>query len=120
MERIGGAGFLHNVITPVDLIVPWAAVPVVVADEIQLAGSFDIESDIKIVGELIEEVRGVGALVSSLAVVRTAHVGSGSDALVRPAVPKKIGIGPDGNHRRRCRERRGREKKNKDPLHGSA
>ena len=85
----------------IDFVVPGAAVPVVVADEVEDAGTFDVERDVAVVGELIEEVGGVGALVAAGAVVGAAHVGARADALVGPVVPHAISVETDGDGRLR-------------------
>ena len=87
IARIGRAGLLDDVVPAVHLVVPGAAVPVVVAGEVEDAGASDVERDVEVVGLLVEEVRRVGGVVAADAVVGAAHVGAHADALVGPAVP---------------------------------
>lgn len=96
VEGIGGAGLADDVVVAIDLVVPGAPVPVVVADEVEDAGRFQVEGDVEIIGFLVEEVGGVGAFVAAAAVVGAAHVGALADSLVGPAVPLQIGVGGDG------------------------
>src|SRR5262249_20297952 len=63
--------------------------------EIQDAGAFDVEADVEVVGLLVEEVAGVGALVAAGAVVSAAQVGAGADPLVGPALPLAGGVPAD-------------------------
>ena len=53
MERVGRAGFPDDVIVSVDNVMPRAAVPMVVAGEIQNAAAFELERDIEIVRKLV-------------------------------------------------------------------
>src|SRR5205085_10352754 len=55
---------------------------------------------VEVVGLLVEEVAGVGALVAAGAVVGAAQVSAGADALVGPALPEAVGVQPDGYLRR--------------------
>src|SRR5258708_2030917 len=84
----------------VDLVVPGAAVPVVVAREGEDAGALDVERHVELVGFLVEEVAGVGGLVAALAVVGAAHIGAGADPLQRPLVPATVGVEADRDHGR--------------------
>jgi len=92
--------FLDDVIDAVDFVVPGAAVPVIVSGEVEHAWSFDVERDVVIVGQLIEEVAGVGRLVAAAPIVGAAHVSSNADALIGPTSPHAIGVEPDRDHRR--------------------
>src|SRR5262249_27558972 len=56
------------------------------------ARPLDVEGDVEVVGLLVKEVAGVGALVAAGAVVGAAHVGPRPDPLVRPAVPLAVGV----------------------------
>ena len=110
VRRVRGATFLHEVVDPVDLVVPGAPVPVVVADEIKHPRTGDIERDVEIVAKLVEVMRGVRALVASAAVVGASHVGAGADPLVRPMVPPQVRVRPDRDDRRlRGRDQAGRK-----------
>ena len=96
---IGGAGFLDNVIGSIDFVVPRASVPVIAAHKIQYPWSGDIEADVEVVSDLIKEMAGISALVSTAPVIGAAHVGARADALVRPAFPEAIGIKTHRNDR---------------------
>jgi hypothetical protein len=98
--RVRGAALPDEVVGAIDLIVPGAAVPVVVAGEIQDAWALDVEGDVEVVGLLVEEVAGVGALVAAGAVVGAAHVRPRPNALVGPALPLAVGVEADGDDRR--------------------
>src|SRR5712664_1697612 len=100
MVGIGGAGFLNDVIVSVHDIMPRAAMPMVVASEIEDARSSEIESDVGIVSKLIQEVARISGFVSARAVVGAAHVSACSDAHVRPALPHSQCISAHGDHRR--------------------
>src|ERR1019366_5675668 len=84
----------------IHLEVPWAAVPVVVADEVDLAGALDIEGDVAVFAQLIQEVRGIGPFVAARAIVGAAHVGADADALIRPAIPHAVRVQADGHYGR--------------------
>ena len=106
---------LHQMIGPIDDIVPRAAMPVVVAGEVKHASSFHIERHIVVLGELVEKMARVRAFIAAAPVVGAAHVGARTDdPLIRPALPLPIRIQPDGNDRwfgseqRRGNERRAR------------
>ena len=43
-------------------VAPGAAVPMVIASEVKNTGPLNIERDILVVGKLVEEMAGVGAL----------------------------------------------------------
>lgn len=92
MERIGCAGFLNNVVGAVNGVVPWAAVPMVVAGEVEDTGAGDVEGDVLVVVELIKEMAGVRAFVAACAVVGAPHVGAHADALQGPVLPLAIGV----------------------------
>ena len=81
--------------------------PVVVAAEEKNSRALYVERDVKVICELIEEMRSIGAFVASASIVGAAHIGAHSDTLPRPLVPISIGIEPDGNRlgRRSLRER---------------
>ena len=81
--------------------------PVVIAAEEKNSRALYIERDVKVISELIEEMRRIGAFISSSSIVGAAHVGTHSDTLPRPLIPRPIGIEPDGNGfcRRWLRER---------------
>ncbi len=81
----------------IDDVMPGAAVPVIVAREVEDAGILNIERDVEIVGELVEEMAGIGAFVAAGAVVGASHVGAGADALIGPAVPGAVGVVADGD-----------------------
>ena len=100
LVRIGGAGFLDDVVHAIDLVMPGAAVPVVVAGEVEHARALHVERHVAVVGELVEEVAGVGAFVAAAAVVGAAHVGPRADALAGPAFPQAIGVEANRNDRR--------------------
>ena len=102
MIRIGGAGFLNDVVGTVHFVMPRAAVPMVVASEVEESRAGDVECDVFVFGELIEEMAGVGAFVAAAAVISAAHVGAHADALIRPAVPLAVGIEANGNDGRFC------------------
>ena len=87
LVRVGGAGLLDDVVGAVDLVVPRAAVPVVVAGEVQDAAASDVERDVEVVGRSGRGSAGVGRAVAAVAVVGAAHVGAHADALLGPAVP---------------------------------
>ena len=90
---------MHDVICAVDGVVPWAAVPMVVAREIHDPGTGDVEGDILVVGELVEEMTGVSAFVAAGAIVGAAHVGAHAEALDGPMLPLAIGVEADGDRR---------------------
>ena len=93
---------MNDMVSAVDGVVPWTAVPMVVASEVEDSRAGDVECDVFVFGELIEEMAGVGAFVSAAAIVGAAHVSASADALIRPAVPLAIGIEDKGNHGRFC------------------
>jgi hypothetical protein len=53
VQWIRGAGLLDNVVLVVHLIVPRAAVPVVVADKVEDAGRLDVQRNVEVIGFLI-------------------------------------------------------------------
>ena len=91
-HRISRAGFLNDMIGTINFVMPRAAVPMVAAHEVEHAGPGDIERDVVIIGELVNEMAGIGAFIAASAVVSAAHVGARADALVRPLVPHSIGV----------------------------
>ena len=99
MKRIGRAAFLDDVVSAVYDVMPRAAVPVVVAREVKDAGAFHVERDVEIVGELVEEVTGVGAFIAPAAIIGAAHVGARSDPLVGPSLPQPVRIESDWDDR---------------------
>ena len=117
VQRIGRAGLLDDAIAAIHLVVPGTTVPVVVADEVEDAGRFDVQRDIEIVGLLIQEVGSVGALVAAAPVVGAAHVGPGADALIGPPLPLAIGVGANGDRRRLGSGGRGQAEEANDPFH---
>src|SRR3954468_23703291 len=100
MERISRAGLLDNMFGAIDHVTPGAAVPVIVAREIENARAFHIQGHVVVIGELIEKVAGVGAAISTGAIVRAAHVSARAEALQWPFFPLAVGIKADWNHRR--------------------
>jgi hypothetical protein len=81
----------------IHLVVPRAAVPVVIADEIDLARAFDIQGDVAVLTQLIQEVRGIGPFVAARAIIGAAHVGADANALVGPAIPHAVGVQAHGD-----------------------
>ena len=118
-QRIGGAGFLHDVVRAVHVVMPRAAVPVIVAGEVEHAGAFHVERHVVVVGQLIEEMGGVGPLVAASPVVGAAHVGARADALIRPAVPHAVRIQTHGNDGL-CRAGHGHEERQDTDSHWRA
>src|SRR5580765_7612951 len=102
MVRIGGAGLDYNVVRTVHFIMPWAAVPMIVSDEIENARAGDVQRHVFVFRKLIEEMAGIGAFVATAAVISAAHVGAHADALIRPALPLAISVKADGNDWRFC------------------
>src|SRR5215469_1423734 len=100
MNWVGCARLLDDVVQAIDLVVPWAAMPVVVANEVQNAGALHIESDVAVGCKLIEKVGGIRGLVAASSIVSAAHVRTNSDALRGPAIPHSIRIEASRNHRR--------------------
>ncbi|HIJ66152.1 MAG TPA: hypothetical protein HPP77_09405 [Candidatus Hydrogenedentes bacterium] len=98
--RVGAARLLDDMVRAVDLVVPRAPVPVVVPSEIEDAWALDIEGYVEIIGLLVQEMAGVGALVSAGPVVGAAHIGSRAYANVGPSIPHTIRIQSHGNYRR--------------------
>ena len=97
MIRIRGAGFLNQAIRAVHFVVPRTSVPMVATDKIQYPAPGYVQRDVEIVGELVEEMAGVGAFVPAAPIVSAPHVSPGADALLRPAVPETISVKADGN-----------------------
>src|SRR5207302_4255119 len=81
----------------IDDVMPGAAVPVIVAREVEDARALEVERDVEIVGELEEEMAGIGAFVAAAAVISASHVGAGADVLIGPAVPGAVGVVADGD-----------------------
>ncbi len=97
MIGIGRAGFPHEIILSIHHVMPRAAVPMIVAGEVENARTFDIESDVEIVGDLVKEMAGVRPFVAAAPIVGAAHISPHPDPLLRPALPHAVGIQP---HRR--------------------
>src|SRR5262245_50609735 len=103
MVWIGGAGLAHDVVRPIHFVMPRAAMPMIVANEIENTRSSDIQRHVFVFCQLIEEMAGICAFVSAAPVISAAHVCARADALIRPALPLAIGIQPNGNDGRfRC------------------
>src|SRR2546422_1925756 len=79
---------------------PGTAMPMIVAREIKNAWACHIQCYVEIVGQLIEEMTGVGAFISPTAIVGAAHVSTHADALLRPSIPHTIRVKSDRNDRR--------------------
>ena len=103
MVWIGGAGLPDDVIRSVDLIMPWTSVPMITAHKVKDARPADIETNVKIIRQLIEEMAGISALVSAAPIISAAHISPHSDALTRPAVPLSVRIEAHWNDRGRGR-----------------
>ena len=100
------AGLLDEVVRAIHLVMPGAAMPMVVTREVEHARPLDVQRDVPVVGELVEEMAGVGAFVAAAAVVGAAHIGPRADPLAGPALPQAIRIQTHGNDRRLlCRGR---------------
>jgi hypothetical protein len=69
---VARGGRMSELVGAVPLVVPGAAVPVLIAGEVDHARPFGIESDVEVVALLVEEVAGVGGLVAPAAVVGAA------------------------------------------------
>src|SRR5207247_3875611 len=54
--RVRSAALLNKVVGAIDLVVPGAAVPVVVTGKVQEARALDVASDVEVVGLLVEKV----------------------------------------------------------------
>src|SRR5437773_217586 len=74
--RVRSAALLNKVVGAIDLVVPGAAVPVVVTGKVQEARALDVESDVEVVGLLVEKVAGVSGVVVTGAVGGAADGGS--------------------------------------------
>src|SRR5207244_3329161 len=55
--------------------------------------------DVEVICQLIEKMAGVGALISTAAIISAAHIRANADALVGPAFPQSIGIETHWNDR---------------------
>ncbi|TMQ33658.1 MAG: hypothetical protein E6K70_11975 [Planctomycetota bacterium] len=73
--------------------------PVVKAGEVEDARALNVQSDIEVIGLLVEKVAGVGPFIASGAVIGATQVGAGADALVGPALPLAVGIQAYRDHR---------------------
>src|ERR1700722_16531293 len=82
-------------VSAVDHAMPRASVPVVVAAEEKNSRTLYVQRDVKVICELVEEMRCIGAFIASPSIVGAAHVGAHSDTLPRPLIPGPIGIEPD-------------------------
>src|SRR5262245_11165498 len=87
-------------ILSVHLVMPGAAVPMIVTREAKQAGAFDIERHVERIRFLVEKMAGIRRFVAPGSIVGAPHISPGADALIRPALPLSIGIQPDGNDRR--------------------
>src|SRR5579875_868305 len=99
VSGIGRTALADKVIGTVYFVVPGAAVPVVVAGEVEDAGAFEVKCNIEIVGLLVEEMAGVGAFVASPTIVGAAEVSSHADPMIGPALPLAVGVQTNRNHR---------------------
>ncbi len=97
MIGIGRAGFPNEIILSIHHEMPRAAVPMIVASEVENARTFDIESDVEIVGDLVKEMAGVRPFVAAAPIVGAAHISPHPDPLLRPALPHPVSI---QSHRR--------------------
>src|SRR6266700_663264 len=84
----------------IHLVMPRAAVPMVVTREIQNAWARDIECHVVIIRELIKKMTGISSFIAAAPIIRAPHVGSCPDPLIRPLVPLSIRVQPDRDHRR--------------------
>src|SRR6266550_3509427 len=85
---------------PNHFIMPGAAMPMIVAREIDNSAPCHIKSDIEIIGQLIQEMTGIGSFVSTAPIVGAAHISPRPNPLNRPTVPLTVSIQPDRNDRR--------------------
>src|SRR5262249_37677201 len=95
---IAGAGFLDDMIHAVNLIMPRAAMPVVVASEVKNASALEVQGNVAILSELVKEVSRIGAFVAPAPIVSATHVSARANPLVRPSVPHPVGIEPHGDY----------------------
>src|SRR5260370_32465667 len=112
MVRICRAGLLNEVVHAVHLVVPGATVLMVVAREVEHARPLNIESEVSVLGKLIEKMACVGALVAAAPVISAAQVSARSEALIGPAFPLAISIptNRDGWRLLRCTKQAGADK----------
>src|SRR4051812_19511985 len=97
MERIGGGAFFDDVFTAIGDIAPGAAVPMIVAGEVENSLAGDVEGDVIVVGKLVKVMAGVSAAIAAGAVVSAPHVSADADTLLRPFFPLQVSIGADGD-----------------------
>src|ERR1700687_4821616 len=98
MLGIGSAGLADHVLLAIDNVMPRTAMPVVVAREVENAGTGEIERHIEVVGKLIKEMTGIGGFISSGAIICAAHVGASAHAQVWPALPHPECVQAHGDH----------------------
>jgi hypothetical protein len=91
------ARFLHEMVYAIDFIMPRASMPMIVTGEIENARPLQVEGNVLVFRQLVEEMAGISAFISPTPVVGATHVRACADALLRPSLPKPIGITTDGN-----------------------